>query len=92
MLHRPPVWVGFYDGSRSVEENYEEKAGLCVSFDLRNWTRLTPEGPWVLSPHASRSIRYIEVIDCQGALWYYYEYTRPDGSHELRANRVAIAP
>lgn len=90
VVWRPPVFVGFYDGSRSVEENYEEKAGLAISFDLRKWRRITPEGPWVLSPHASRAIRYIEVIEAEGSLWYYYEYTRADGSHELRANRVPL--
>jgi len=88
MVYMPPVFVGFYDGSASVEDNYEEKAGLCVSTDLRHWCRTTPEGPFVLSPHAQRTIRYIEVVQRPDALFYYYEYTRPDGSHELRANRV----
>ncbi|MBC7289356.1 MAG: hypothetical protein H5T86_15210, partial [Armatimonadetes bacterium] len=92
VLYRPPVFVGFYDGSRSVEENYEEKAGLAISFDMRKWRRITPNGPYVLSPHASRAIRYVEVIEAQAALWYYYEYTRPDGSHELRASRVPLEP
>jgi hypothetical protein len=86
----PPVFIGFYDGSASVEENYEEKAGLCVSLDLRSWTRTTPSGPFVLSPHAQRTIRYIEVVPTPDALFYYYEYALPDGSHELRANRVPL--
>jgi hypothetical protein len=90
VLYRPPVFIGFYDGSRSVAENYEEKAGLAVSFDLRAWQRLTLTGPYVLSPHASRSVRYVEVIEAQGCLWYYYEYTRATGCHELRANRVPL--
>ncbi len=92
VLYRPPLFIGFYDGSRSVEENYEEKAGLAISFDLRNWRRITPDGPYVLSPHAQRTIRYVEVVDAQGSLWYYYEYSRPDGSHELRASRVPVGP
>lgn len=91
VLWSAPVFVGFYDGSRSVEENYEEKAGLALSHDLRHWRRLTIDGPYVLSPHATRTIRYVEVIEAQNALWYYYEYTRPDGSHELRASRVPLA-
>jgi hypothetical protein len=90
VLWRPPVFIGFYDGSQSVQENYEEKAGLAISFDLRNWRRITVDRPYVLSPHASRSIRYVEVIEAEGALWYYYEYARPDGSHELRVNPVPI--
>ncbi len=88
VVHIPPVFVGFYDGSASVEDNYEEKAGQCVSFDLRHWTRTTTERPFVLSPHAQRTVRYIEVVQREDALFYYYEYNRPDGSHELRASRV----
>ena len=86
----PPVFVGFYDGSASVEENYEEKAGMCVSFDLRKWERITKSGPFVLSPHAQRTIRYIEAVQRHDAVFYYYEYTRPDGSHELRVSRVDV--
>lgn len=90
ILYMPPVFIGFYDGSASVEENYEEKAGMCLSADLRCWERITKSGPFVLSPHAQRTIRYIEVVQREEALYYYYEYTRPDGSHELRANRVGL--
>lgn len=83
-----PVWVGLYDGCASVEENYEEKAGLCVSHDFRSWHRVTTDGPFVLSEHGSRSIRYIDVVPTESHLRYYYEWTRPDGSHELRTNAV----
>ena len=89
-VYMPPVFVGFYDGCAGVEENYEEKAGICVSTDLRSWERITKSGPFVLSPHAQRTIRYIEVVQREDALYYYYEYARPDGSHELRANRVPV--
>lgn len=61
---------------------------MCISTDLRCWERITKAGPFVLSPHAQRTIRYIETVQREDALFYYYEYTRPDGSHELRANRV----
>lgn len=87
-VYSSPVYVGFYDGSASVDENYEEKAGLCVSHDLREWTRITTGGPFVESPHATGTIRYIEVISREDALHYFYEWTRPDGSHELRTNVV----
>jgi len=90
ILYMPPVFIGFYDGSASVEDNYEEKAGMCISTDMRSWQRITTGGPFVLSPHAQRTIRYIEVVQLEDALLYYYEYTRPDGSHELRANRVSL--
>ncbi len=90
ILYMPPVFVGFYDGSASVEDNYEEKPGICLSTDLHSWCRVTKSGPFVLSPHAQKTIRYIEVVQREDALYYYYEYTRPDGSHELRANRVPL--
>ncbi|MBP8952475.1 MAG: hypothetical protein KBI47_08800 [Armatimonadetes bacterium] len=86
----PPFFLGFYDGSASVEDNYEERAGMCISTDLRSWERITKAGPFILSPHAQRTIRYIEVVQCDDALFYYYEYCRPDGSHELRANKVQL--
>lgn len=88
ILPMPSLFLGFYDGSAGVEENYEEKAGLCYSFDLHNWVRTTTSGPFVLSPHAQRTIRYLEVVPRDDALFYYYEYARPDGSHELRVSRV----
>ena len=90
VLYRPPVYVGFYDGSAGVEENYEEKAGICVSHDLRHWQRVTLDGPFVLSPHATRTIRYIEVVARETHLHYFYEWTRPDGSHELRTTAVEL--
>ncbi len=85
----PPVFVGFYDGSASVEENYEEQSGLAISHDLRCWRRTTTGGPWVGSPWGC--IRYVEALPVGDAVYYYYEYTREDGSHELRANRVEVS-
>jgi len=89
ILCRAPVFIGFYDGSASVEENYEEKAGLCVSYDLRNWERVTRAAPYVTSPHGC--IRYVEVLEAPGGLYYYYEWTREDGSHELRVTRMEVS-
>jgi hypothetical protein len=88
VVWQAPVWVGFYDGSASVAENYEEKTGCCFSPDLRHWTRSTPDGPCLLSPHASGSVRYVEVLPLPTGVRYYYEYARADGSHELRSSLV----
>ncbi len=89
VILEPPLFVGFYDGSASVEENYEEKAGLAVSFDLAKWHRLTPKGPFVTSPYSSHSIRYVDALKLPDQYFFYYEYARPDGSHELRMNLVS---
>ncbi len=88
LLYTPPVWMALYDGSASVEENYEERAGLAVSLDLRRFHRVTPTGPALTSPHASGSVRYVEALAVPGATLFYYEFALPDGSHELRCSRV----
>jgi len=83
------VWVGFYDGSASVEGNYEEQAGLAVSLDLRSFRSVTPDGPWATSGAGSGSVRYIDVLQDGPRLLYYYECSRDDGSHDLRVAEVA---
>ncbi len=88
LLYTPPVFTAFYDGSASVEENYEERTGIAISFDLRNYERVTEAGPILTSPHASGSLRYIDAIVVREQIYYYYEYARADGSHELRLNIV----
>lgn len=90
LLYIPPVFLAFYDGSASVAENYEEKLGLAISLDLARFERVTERGPLVRSPHGSGSIRYVDVINVDGTLHYYYEYALPDGSHELRHSRVFL--
>ena len=89
LLYVPPVWFGFYDGSASVEENYEEQAGLAVSTDLRTFTSLTPDGPWTTSGGGSGSVRYIDVLQDGPRFLFYYEFAREDGSHDLRVAEVA---
>jgi hypothetical protein len=82
------VYLGLYDGSAKVEENYEEKTGLAVSADLQHWTRLTTTGPWLSAPHGTGCLRYAEVVPVGGEWFVYYEMARPHGSHELRLSRV----
>ncbi|WP_219502208.1 hypothetical protein [Nonomuraea ceibae] len=80
-------FLGFYDGSASHEENYEERCGLAVSADLRSWRSLTPGGPWSVSPYATGSLRYVNALAVGDEWWFYYELTRADGSHDLRLTR-----
>lgn len=83
------IWWAFYDGSASVEENYEEKLGLAFSFDLRRFERVSVSRPWITVPHATGSVRYADVLDTKdGTRFVYYEMARPDGSHELRAQQL----
>ena len=88
ILYSPPVFYAFYDGSRDVSENYEEKLGLAISLDLLRFERVTAEGPLIVSPYSSGSLRYLNVTPVDGKLYYYYEISTEDGSHELRVNIV----
>ena len=83
------LWYGFYDGTSSHEGNYEERTGLAQSNDLRSWTKITPDAPLLSVPHASGSVRYVDVLPVDNKLHYYYEVVRPDGSHDLRRSVVA---
>ena len=80
-----PRFLGFYDGSASHLENYEEKCGLAVSSDLRNWQSIAPQQPAFTSPFASTSLRYLEAKAAKGARQLFYEFARADGAHEMRA-------
>ncbi|MBO1419482.1 hypothetical protein, partial [Streptomyces sp. FH025] len=70
-------WLALYDGGADAAGNYEERCGLAASTDLRTWRRLTPDGPWL-------GVRYADLVSARGRWYLYYEWTRPDGSHELR--------
>lgn len=84
VLRHEGLWYGFYDGSRSREENYEERFGLAQSFNLRRWEKVTRSGPAITVPHGSGSVRYTEAARVGEAVHYYYEVARQDGAHELR--------
>lgn len=81
-------YLAYYDGGASVAENYEEKTGLAMTFDLRSYFSLSPDQPVLVSPHAGGSLRYVDVVPVGMELFYYYEIARPDGAHELRVSVV----
>jgi len=80
-------FVGFYDGSAGHHENYEEKCGLAVSGDWLGWKSMTPNAPAFTSPHASKSLRYVDAQISGNEACLFYEFARPDGSHDLRLAR-----
>jgi hypothetical protein len=88
---RPPCYLGFYDGSSSHLENYEEKCALAVSRDLKSWRSLSPNGPAFTSPHASTSLRYVDARFANGKWHLFYEFARPDGAHDLRLVTCDVA-
>ena len=88
ILRLDGLFLGFYDGAASAAEDTEERLGIALSSNLRHWTRLSVEDPWLVSPHATGSLRYVDCLERDGEWWLYYEYATADGSHELRLSRV----
>ncbi len=72
----------FYDGASTFSENYEEKSSMATSHDLVNWERVNP-GPMLLSPHGSGSVRYVDAVEAKEKIYFYYEFTTENGSHDL---------
>jgi hypothetical protein len=81
-------FVGYYDGAATPAQDTEERCGIACSVDLLSWRRVSAAAPALVSPHATGSLRYVDVVEIAGAWWVYYEYTREDGSHELRRTRL----
>jgi hypothetical protein len=77
-------FIAFYDGSAGHHENYEEKTGIAVSSDLKNWNVQTPDGPRYTSPHGSKSLRYLDAHQVGGTTHIFYEIVREDAAHDLR--------
>jgi hypothetical protein len=91
VIARDGKFLSFYDGSASHAENYEEKTGLAMSSDLRNWKSLTPAGPVFTSPHASGSLRYLDAQVAGNEVCLFYEFARADGAHDLRCFKQPLA-
>lgn len=79
-----PRYLGFFDGSASHLENYEERCALAVSTDLRHWESLSSRGPAFTSPHGSTSLRYVDAVFAERKWHLFYEFAREDGAHDLR--------
>jgi hypothetical protein len=72
--------VGTYDGSRTTFDNYEERCGLVTTADGRSFERVDAAAPWV------DGVRYVYPLAVDDRIFWYYEFTRPDGSHDLRVS------
>lgn len=85
------AWIAFYDGAAHRADSYDEFCGLATSQDLEQFHRVSTAEPWIKSPHASGSIRYLEALPVGDKMYYFYEYTRADRAHELRLNAVTLS-
>jgi hypothetical protein len=81
-------WLGLYDGSAEVSENYEESCGLARSANLRTWERIGA-GPAVGAAGGRGTVRYVESVVFGERVLFFFERTRADAAHELC---VASAP
>ena len=88
LVYTPPVFTAFYDGRPDVTASYEDKAGMATSFDLRRFTRVSEDEPVLVSGHGTGCLRYLSAVPTEEGMYWYYEYARGDGSHELRLNTV----
>ncbi len=87
LWHRGPAWLALYDGAASVEQNDQERAGLAFSLDLRRFHRVTRVGP-LGDGETAPAARYFDVLNLPEATLFFYELCLPDGSHDLRVERV----
>ena len=76
------AFLAFYDGGRTFYDTYEEWCGIAWSEDGTDFNRIELNEPWIRSPYGS--VRYVCVILRPEGVFFYYEYTRDDGSHDLR--------
>lgn len=81
-------WMATWDGGRTFYDNYEEWCGLATSPDGRRFERIATDGPWVRSPHGC--VRYVYGLRVDDRIYFYYEYTRQDLSHDLRVATIDL--
>lgn len=90
IIEKNGQYFAFYDGSAGHHENYEEKCAFAVSSDLKSWKTLSPDGPALVSPFASTSLRYMDYIQRDGRIHLFYEFAREDGAHNMRTHECAL--
>ncbi|TDD74274.1 hypothetical protein [Actinomadura rubrisoli] len=77
--------VAAYDGRASALENCEERTGIATGGDPGALAAVG-SAPWAESPHRGGGLRYLDILrTSDGRHRLFYELTRPDGAHELRA-------
>jgi len=78
-------YLATYDGGRTFYDNYEEQASIASSPDGKTFERSAER--WVSAPHGG--VRYVCAVPVPGSIFVYFEYTRPDGSHDMRVAEVS---
>lgn len=92
ILRRDGIYWMLFDGRGSVEETYEDRMGIAVSYDMRNFLKVDVGAPRLRSAEGTHSLRYVDAVSCRGQTYFYYEYARHSGEHELRVSPVPESP
>jgi hypothetical protein len=71
----------------AVSSDYEWRRSGPTT--LHNSRRLTVDGPALVS--RSGSLHYADAIEVNGRQYWYYEYGRSGGTHELRLSVVKLS-
>ncbi len=90
IIYTPPCFTVLYSGRSDISETYEDRTGIAITMDMRNFYKLSEDSPALSSPHSTGALRYADAVTVDDRLFIYYEYARPDASHELRVNIVPI--
>lgn len=90
VVHNGTSWWAFYDGARSRADGYDEFSGLAHGWRPDEFESLTPNGPWLRSPAASGSVRYVDGVIVDEQLHLFYEMAVVGGHHDLFHAVVAL--
>ena len=88
LLYDPPVFYAFYDGRTGIGDFYEDRTGYAMSLDLKRFYKVSVDKPILESPWGTKALRYLDAVRVKDKIYFYYECSRKDGSHELRLNQV----
>lgn len=80
--------LALYDGGMTGYDIYEEWCGLAWNDDDNRFERIEQSEPWIRSPWGC--VRYVYALETPKGISFYYEFTCPDGSHDLRVTHVGI--
>lgn len=82
--------IALYDWKRSIVFTGEEKSRFGALVDS-SVVPLLGGGRSFLSPHGSRSLRYVRALPVDDEIWFYYEMSMPGGGHRTCVYRASRA-
>lgn len=90
ILYDPPVFYALYDGRTGIGDFYEDRVGYAISLDLKHFYKISVDEPLLESPWGTKALRYVDAVQVEDKIYFYYECSIKDGSHELRLSRSSI--